>query len=319
VADDAGMGPDGEPVSLHLKLADGFEPGSTFKPFVVAAALDLGAIRPQELFKDPGHRYFGRRLLKNASSVPNGSKTAAECILHSSNVVAAQIATRIGVERFRSLMDRLGVWEPVSLPGVRLVTSNSPPDKQWEGRAGAHYTVPTMSFGQGFYANPVRLAGMLAAFANKGVPVEPHLIAGSGRELDPLFTPESAAYACDAMEAMMDRQVDRNRFLPDLGVRAASKSGTAQHPSNEDLNTLLFATFAPVESPEALVLTVVYNPVPDLKRFPKGPSGTKVAGPVATRILGHALRIQGEVPCVDPRSLDFGSDIDTLERPRTNR
>lgn len=319
VADDEGFGPDGERVSLHLKLTDGFEPGSTFKPFVVAAALDLGAIRPEEMFQDPGHWYFGRRLLNNASSVPNGSKTAADCILHSSNVVAAQIATRIGVERFRSLMDRLGVWDPVSLPGMRLVTSSSPPEKEWQGRAGAHYTVPTMSFGQGFYANPVRLAGMLCAFANEGVPVEPHLIEGQGRELEPLFSPRSAAYASEAMEAMMDRQVDRNRFLPDPGVRAAAKSGTAQHPSNKDLNTLLFTTFAPVEDPEVLVLTMVYNPAPNAKRFPRGPSGTKVAGPVATRILKHALRIRGEVPRVDPRSLDSGSETDTLEQPRKPR
>lgn len=318
-ANDEGLGPDGEPVSLHLKLRDAFEPGSTFKPFVVAAALDLGAIRPDQMFQDPGHWYFGRRLLRNASSVPNGSKTAADCILHSSNVVAAQIATQIGVERFRSLMDRLGVWEPIQLPGVRLVSSESPPEKEWTGRAGAHYTVPTMSFGQGFYANPIRLAGMLSAFANDGVPVEPHLIAGQGRELEPLFSPASAQYACEAMEAMMDRQVDRNRFLPDPGVRAAAKSGTAQHPSNKDLNTLLFTTFAPVEDPEVLVLTVVYNPAPDLKRFPKGPSGTKVAGPVATRILKHALRIRGEVPRVDPRSLESGSQTDTLEQPRKPR
>lgn len=319
VADKDGLGPDGEPVSLHLKLADGFEPGSTFKPFVVAAALDLGAIRPEEVFQDPGHWYFGRRLLRNASSVPNGSKTAADCILHSSNVVAAQIASRIGVNRFRSLMDRLGVWESVSLPGMRLVTSSSPPEKDWNGRLGENYTVPTMSFGQGFYANPVRLAGMLAAFANDGVPVEPHLIEGGGRELEPLFSSQAAAYASQAMEAMMDRQVDRNRFLPDPGVRAAAKSGTAQHPTNKDLNTLLFTTFAPVEDPEVLVLTMVYNPAPDAKRFPRGPSGTKVAGPVATRILKHALRICGEVPREDPRSLDSGSETDTLEQPRNPR
>ena len=311
-ADKDGLGADGEPVSLHLKLRDAFEPGSTFKPFVVAAALDLGAIRGDEIFQDPGGWWFGRRRLSNASSVPNGPKTAADCILHSSNVVAAQIATRIGVERFRSLMDRLGVWEPLDLPGIKTVTSAAPAPKHWKGRQGAHYTVPTMSFGQSFYANPIRLAGMLSAFANEGVPVEPHLIQGQGKELEPLFSPEAAAYASEAMEAMWDRQVHRNKILPDLGVRAAAKSGTAQHPTNEDINTLLFATFAPVEDPEVLVLTVVYNPAPDLKRFPKGPSGTKVAGPVAAKILGHALRIRGVRPRVDPRSLDSVSQAGTL-------
>jgi cell division protein FtsI/penicillin-binding protein 2 len=317
--DDDGLGADGEAVSLHFKFKDPFEPGSTFKTIIVATALDLGVIRPDEHFPDGGSIRIGPRFLENASSVPKGSKTAMECLLHSSNVVATRIAQRIGVPRLRAAMERIGVWNELQLTGHRLSPGASISEEEWGTHQGPVYTLPSVSFGQGFYINPIRLAGLLTAFANDGNAVVPYLVQGEGSEPEPICTPASAAYVRDAMHQMMERQVHHNKFLPDIGVEAAAKSGTARNESNHRENTVLFSTFAPVEDPEVLVLAVVYNPDVDLIKSRKGPSGTRHAGPLATRILEHALRIRGVLPPADPRSLESVSALGTLKTVRDDR
>lgn len=319
VANAQGIGADGEAVSVYFKLNDPFEPGSTFKTFIVATALDLGVVSPDETFPDTGVIWYGGNDIENASSVPRGAKTAAECLLHSSNVVASQIATRIGVPELRSAMDRLGVWKKVELAGQSLRPGRSLSDRDWQKKQGPNYTLPSVSFGQAFYINPIRLAGLLCAFANDGQAVTPYLLMDQAPELDPLFSPESAAYVKDAMHAMMERQVHHNKSLPDIGVEAAAKSGTARNSADHSENTVLFSTFAPLEDPEVLVLAVVYNPNIDKVKSRYGPSGTRNAGPLATRILEHSLRIRGVLPPADPRSLESVSAPGTLKTVREDR
>lgn len=309
-----GRGVDGLPTSMHFKLSDPLVPGSTFKTFVVALALDSGAIGPQQTFPDIGHIYVkGRgRPISNASKIPPGDKTARECIIHSSNVVAVQIMQAIGRDRWKAFVERSHLWTPLQLPGLKLNFSQPPLDWKWKPAYAQSFLMPTMSFGQEFFVNPVRYAGLLAAFANGGVPVEPHLIKGQGKPMQRLFSEQATAYVAESMREMMDRQVHRNKTLPDIGVVAASKSGTARNPSDHSKNTVLFVTFAPVDDPQVLVLTVVHNPRVDPRRYPNGPSGTKHAGPVATRILQHALRSKGIVETIDPRSLESTEPIANL-------
>ncbi len=319
VSNDQGIGADGEAVSLYFKMNDPFEPGSTFKTFIVAKALDLGLIRPDEKFPDNGRIWFGGNDIENATSVPRGSKTAADCLLHSSNVVASQIASRIGVPRLRETMQRIGVWRKLNLAGQQLKPGLPIRDKHWLDSQGTNYTLPSASFGQGFYINPIRLAGLLCAFANEGQAVTPFVLAGKEPQLDPIVSAESADYVSEAMHAMMERQVHRNKKLPDIGVEAAAKSGTARNSADHTQNTVLFSTFAPVDDPEVLVLAVVYNPDLALEESRHGPSGTSNAGPVATRILEHALRIRGVLPRADPRSLESVSALGTLKTVRDDR
>jgi cell division protein FtsI/penicillin-binding protein 2 len=319
VADKRGIGADGEAVSIHFKLRDPFEPGSTFKTFIVATALDLGAISPDERFPDGGSMRIGPRFLRNAPSVPPGSKTAMECLLHSSNVVATKIAQRIGVPRLRAAMDRLGVWRKLNLTGHTLFPGDPLTDWDWNKKQGPVYTLPSVSFGQGFYINPIRLAGLLAAFANDGRALTPFLMQGGDSQPEQICTPASAAYVREAMRQMMDRQVHHNKRLPDIGVEAAAKSGTARNQADHSQNTVLFSTFAPVKDPEVLVLAVVYNPNIERIKSSRGPSGTRNAGPLATRILEHSLRIRGVLPPADPRSLESVSALGTLRTVREDR
>lgn len=319
VADKQGFGADGEKVSLHFKFKDPFEPGSTFKTFIVATALDLGLISPTERFPDKMAIWYGGNRVDNAKSVPPGPKTAAECLLHSSNVVASQIATRIGVPKLRDTMHRLGVWRKLELAGQSLRPGLSIREDYWEKKQGSNYTLPTASFGQGFYMNPIRLAGLLCAFANNGQAVTPYLLKGKDPQFDAIVSAKSADYVSEAMHAMMERQVHHNHILPDIGVEAAAKSGTARDPLNDHLNTVLFSTFAPIEDPEVLVLAVVYNPNIELVTSQFGPSGTRNAGPLATRILEHSLRIRGVLPPADPRSLESVSAPGTLKTVHEDR
>jgi cell division protein FtsI/penicillin-binding protein 2 len=217
------------------------------------------------------------------------------------------------------MFEDYGVHRRIQIPGQTWFAGRPIAAKRWGGKEGPNYTLPSVSFGQGFYMNPVRLAGNLAAFANDGRPVEPYLIEGQQVELDPICRPETARYVQDAMATMMDRQVHHNKILPDLGVEAAAKSGTSRNPTDHSKNTVLFAHLAPLAEPEVLVLAVVYNPDVTKVKSRYGPSGTRNAGPLATRVLGHALRIRGVLPPEVPQSLDSDSAPGSLEPGQSHR
>jgi cell division protein FtsI/penicillin-binding protein 2 len=313
-SDDQGLNHQGQMSNFHLAMENAVVPGSTFKPFVVGWAYDQGVISATDSFADPGTiRIPGRpNSVRNATGTQLGSKTPAECIVHSSNVVAIQIGQRLGVDRFRDMLEVFPLWDRVVLGGTKFSRGIPPSAHDWEfqnGREGRVWTLPSLSIGHDIMISPVRYVSCFASLINGGTRVDPYLLAENAPAApgERLIRTETSDFLIDAMERMVKRR--EGRPLPKIeGLRWGGKSGTARNETNQDLNTTLFMAFGPIPDPEVLVLVVVQNPV--AARV----SGTRICGPVAGDILHYALSLRGLLPGQRNAGLDSVAQRGNLKR-----
>jgi len=312
-----GLDANGVPSSHHLKMTDSVVPGSTFKPFFVAWALQHGVIGKEQIFEDPGWiRPKGRRTtIHNASMVPNGPKTPREALIHSSNVVCVQIGEQLGVDRVREMLDVFEFTKRVDLPGHRMTRGILPGDDQWTPlRKARAYAVPSLSFGHGLMVNPVRYLASLSSLVNGGMRIEPHLIPSNYRASeDRLIDEHVSDYVRESMGTMVERRIGKP--LPEIaGVQWGGKSGSARNEANKELYQLSFFAFAPVEKPKYAVFVTMVHP-----RDQKKPSGTSDTGPLAGDILAHALRLNGYTAPSVPGNLDStlaNANVESIREPR---
>lgn len=306
----------GERSSFALAIENAVVPGSTFKPFVVGTAIDQGIIRRDEIFEDGGNFAIpGRKGVGNAYGVPPDPKTPEECLIYSSNVVSIRIGKRIGIPRFRVMLDRFGLWDPVIIGQRSMPVGTWPQEKDWQGRLGTNYTLVSLSFGHQIMVNPVRYAACFASLVNGGHRVEPHYLpfelgqspdvsearAKSRKGVERPISKSTSDFLVQAMEKMVENRLG-NPLLEIEGVRWGGKSGTARNEVNKDLNTCVFAAFGPIPDPEIVVLVIVNWP-----QVKGRISGTRIAGPLAGEILRHALRTRGLLPDQQASRLDSAS------------
>ena len=144
-------------------ITDAFEPGSTMKTFTIAAALDAGAVRPDDRFDCMmGRMMVGKYTVHDTH--PHGVLTVAEVFKFSSNIGATKIARRLGRERLADALARFGFGRPtgIGLPGERAGVLRSV-DK-WGDIGFAN-----LSFGQGITVTPLQIASGMAAIAAGGI------------------------------------------------------------------------------------------------------------------------------------------------------
>jgi penicillin-binding protein 2 len=272
-----------------------YPPGSTLKPLVALAGLEVGAIEPGTTFRETcdGAFQFGSRSFRCWN--PNGHGTLAlrEAVARSCDVYFYQLGLRIGLDRLASFMRRIGVSDKsgIDLPQER---KNLFPDAGWyDRRYGAgrwsRGLVLNLAIGQGEVSvTPVKLAQLTAFLANGGTIVRPHVIrirdlkgapvpgasvrTDSLREAVPINS-RSMASARAAMEAVVNDEGGTGGSAKVEGVRVAGKTGTAQNPHGND--HALFVCYAPAESPRIVVAVLVEN----------AGHGSTAAAPIAQKVL----------------------------------
>jgi cell division protein FtsI (penicillin-binding protein 3) len=278
-------------------VTDSFEPGSTFKAILAAAALEERAVRPSDsVFCENGSYRIGGWTIHDHH--PYGRLTIPEVIQFSSNIGVSKIAERLGRERYARYLESFGFGRrtAIDLPGE--VSGIVRPVKSW-----AHIDLATGSFGQGLSVTPIQLATAYAAIANGGVLQQPHLLTRAvdrtGRVLldrdDPADDAEAhrvvSAETAREVSAMLERVVELEggtggkARIP--GVRIAGKTGTAQKVdsktgrySRERLAS--FVGYAPADDPGLVLLVMIDNP--------RGQTyGGLVAAPVFREIMSRAL------------------------------
>ncbi len=276
-------------------VTDSFEPGSTLKPFVAAAALEAGLAHPDErMFCERGRYAVGRTVVRDHESY--GWLTLAEAVQFSSNICMAKVGERLGRERLGAGLLRFGfgLLTGIDLPGE--APGLFPPPARW-GRIH----VVTASFGQGISVTAIQLARAFAALANGGALVRPFAVRrvtsrnGTVIETHPEIVgrPISEATA-RTVTAMLERVVaagtGKKAQIP--GVRVAGKTGTAQKPdlhrrgySPRD-RVASFVGYAPAEAPRILVAVVIDRPR-------TATYGGTVAAPAFRRIAEYALEASG--------------------------
>ena len=271
-----------DPASPLLDRSTGglYPPGSTFKIVTAADALDAGVITPQSTFSDYGGFTVGNFTVHNDEEEVTGTQDLAGAFALSSNVDFAQIALRIGVDRWFDYAAKWGLGRSVEfdLP----VSRDRVPAKK-DTYAGI---LAQLGFGQAsLLVTPMRMALIDATIAHDGSTPRPYLvrrIAGSDTGIatrpETLAQPISAdtAHAVrDLMVGVVKRGTGTAARLPDVTV--AGKTGTATNPHGR--SHAWFVAFAPAEAPRVAVAVVVEN---------VGYGGT-YAAPIAREVLRVAL------------------------------
>ena len=266
---------------LDRGIAGLYPPGSTFKTFTVSAALDVGAVTPDDTFSDPGYFEINGFRIHNNENEITGTQTVTGAFALSSNVDFGQIGVKLGVDDFYAYLHRFGVGESTDLT-VPFERDEVPPKASVTPSELAQ-----MAFGQGSLAvTPLRMALIASTIAAGGVQMQPQLVKQIrvvGRP--PLSIPAStgaqvvSAETADEVRAMMIAVVRYGTgtaaALPQVTV--AGKTGTATHPGGPP--DAWFVCFAPAESPRLAVAVVVEN----------AGYGGVVAAPIAREILAGTL------------------------------
>lgn len=297
-------------------IRDIYEPGSVFKIVTYAAALEEGVIRPSESLDGMG----GRIVL--AGHTIRDHKTFSrlsirEAIEQSSNTAAVQVANRVGRQRLSEYIERFGLGRRtgVDLPGEAKGIVR-PPNRWSLVSTGA------VAIGQEIGVTGLQMAAAVAAIANDGVWVQPHVVRSvrsrngevlmeAKPERRRVISSRTARILADLLEGVVLRGTGRLARLD--GYSAAGKTGTAQQidPRTRRYSTsryvASFAGFAPVKDPRVVVLVAIDGP--------RGKHlGGEVAAPVFKKIAEAALHALGVPPDEAPRATPIiASEADLAE------
>jgi cell division protein FtsI/penicillin-binding protein 2 len=274
-------------------VADVYEPGSTFKLILASAALGSGAVTLDDRWSDPGKIRINGATIHDAEPAEHfDSLNLADIITFSSNVGAAQVATRLGKATMAAYIRRFGFGRStgVDLPGEAAGLVR--PIAQWRGPA-----LQNIAFGQGISVTPIQLLVAVSALATDGLAVQPHVVAvvrdTEGRIIAapgdvPRHRVIGSRVAAQVL-AMMRRVVREGTGVKAQidGYTVAGKTGTAQRPGRRGgyepgAYVASFVGVVPVPAPRLAILVVVDTP--------RGQYfGGDVAAPVFRDIARQAL------------------------------
>jgi cell division protein FtsI (penicillin-binding protein 3) len=296
-------------------ISDVFEPGSTFKVVVAAAALEAGLTRPTELIDcQMGSITIGRHVFHDHK--PYGLLTFSQILEFSSNVGATKLGLRLGEQRLYEALRNFGFGSKsgIDLPGevVGIV-------RDWHNWSGL--SIGAISFGQEVGVTSIQILTAINAIANGGFHVRPSLVdriidekgdlvSVTAPERVRLMSPRTAEAVTNAFEGVILRGTGKRAALE--GYRAAGKTGTAQkivdgHYSPSKY-VASFIGFAPLPHPRLTILVQLDEP--------KGMHyGGDVSAPIFQKIAQEAL-LQLHVPPdpglpfpkVQPLIADAGSE-----------
>lgn len=272
-------------------ITDPYEPGSTFKVFLAASAIDSG-VDPEDLFPSAGVISMGGYIIQNADDGlgANPMESLKEIITNSFNVGTSNVALHIGKKKFSDHLDGFGFGH---LTGIDLIGESEgilAPVKDWEP-----LNTCTISFGQGVAVTPVQLLSAMQAVANGGVRMRPHVLQSitshEGRvleryepkEISRPISPDSARKTLDILENVVEHGTGKRARIP--GYRVGGKTGTAQLVENgvyaDGLYVASFMGVAPIDDPRVVVLVKIEKPQPYW--------GGLVAAPVFRKVTEKAL------------------------------
>jgi len=258
------------PSTRARAFVDAFEPGSTLKVFLAAAALESAAIAPGDLFDCRGAllRVPGKTIRDRRDF---GVLDVADMLRVSSNVGAVQIAQRLGPRAHYEALRRFGFGEAT---GSRFPFESSGVLRSFRDWQPVDHA--TVAFGQGLAVTPIQLAAATAAIVDGGTWRQPRLVAarrgpeGPWRLADPaeerqVLRPEVASQVLGMMEGVVGPDgTGRRAAIP--GLRVAGKTGTAQKLradgrgySNDDY-LAWFIGAAPADDPALVVVVVLDEP-----------------------------------------------------------
>ena len=294
---------------INRPIRGAYPPGSTYKPFMALAALELGYRKPTDAISDPGYFDYGNHRFRDDKKGGHGIVDMYKSIVQSCDTYYYVLAAQMGVDTMHDFMKQFGFGE---LTGIDLAHERKGilPSTEWKRNAYKNpnqkkwYAGETISLGIGQGYNtftPLQLAYATALLANNGSAARPHLVKdiedGMSHERRPVTTEtvklnlkqENIDVIKRAMVGVM-KEGTGARVFAGTGYTAGGKTGTAQVITigkNEKYNAAalaehkrdhaLFTAFAPVDNPKIVIALIVEN----------GGFGASAAAPIARKAMDY--------------------------------
>jgi len=286
-------------------VTDSYEPGSTIKAYLLAAALDSSLVSPEtKFFCENGEYKIGTNTIHDHDRKGHGMLSVAEIIIFSSNIGAVKIGQRIGYKRFHEYLGKFGFGDKteIDLPGEQEGFLRPVKEAKEIEKA-------TSFFGQGLTVNSLQLVMAMAAIANGGKLMRPYVVKAvrdqRGKVVEEnhphvvrkVMSPETARKVTQILESVVKEKGGTGTLAAIKGYRVAGKTGTSQKvdPATKRYSgknyVTLFVGFAPVESPRLAILALVDEP--EAKKY-----GGLVAAPVFREVGAWSLNHLRVIPDV---------------------
>lgn len=281
------------PGEYRNRLAqDALEPGSTFKPFLIASALQEGVVNRETTFNCENGLWKTRYItIRDDTHPKNTVQTVAQILANSSNIGCGKIGLELGAVKYQRYLSRLGFGERT---GLQLAESRGilRPAREW-----SEADLISSSFGQSLSVTVAQMAQGYLTLANQGVYKPLRLVAtddvGGGDQR--IFSKNTTKEVLSMMREVVDGGTGKRAAIP--GVSVAGKTGTAQKARRGKYGserTASFVGLVPAEKPQYLVVIFIDEPS-------KVKYGGVIAAPVFKAVTSRVMAYHGSLP--DPGAL----------------
>ena len=282
-----------------------YELGSTFKPFTIAMALDLGIAGIEDSYDATKPIKVSRHLIRDHHP-ENRWLTVPEILIHSSNIGAARMAVEVGAARQRAFLDALGMFERIPLESSERGWPIAP--RRWSKQ-----TTMTVGFGHGLAVTPLHLIASYAALVNGGLAVTPTLLKrepGAHLVQRRVISADTSAIMRMLLYAVVSEGTGKKAAVP--GYLVGGKTGTAEKAiggryKSDSMITSFVGVF-PIDRPRYAVLTLLDEPKGTKETFGFATAGW-TAAPVAATVIERIAPILGIPSAIEPDETEEAPSI----------
>lgn len=270
-------------------VVDAYEPGSTFKIFTSAMAIEENVITNDELFYCNGYKAVANYNINCWKHGGHGPQNFKRAVQNSCNPAFIEIGARVGASKFYEYMSGLGFREKtgIDLPGEDLGLMHE--------RSGFNEVeLATYSFGQGFTVTPIQMITAVNAIANDGMMIKPHIVKRfvdsdgnvvkefGKEEIRQIVSESTSKQLRDVLESVVSEGSGSGAYI--RGYRVGGKTGTSEKiPRGNDKYVASFIGIAPSDDPEIICLVLLDEPTTGVY------FGGIIATPVARSIMEETL------------------------------
>lgn len=286
-------------------VSDTYEPGSVFKPIVISAALEEGAVNENTTYTCTGGIQVANHYQKCWKAGGHGTETLTQGLMNSCNPFLITIGQKLGKENFYKYFEAFGFTEKT---GIDLPAEAAP-------KADVTYhslekmgiaELSSSSFGQTFQVSPIQMITAISAIANGGKLMQPYVVSsmldGEGnivKKTTPIvrrqvISQKTASLVAGMMEQVVSAGTGKNAYI--AGYHVAGKTGTSEKIGKDGAYIASFAGFAPSNDPEIAILIAIDEPV-------GAHGGSVVAAPIAGDVMEKVLTHLNIEPQYDDKEM----------------
>ncbi len=277
-------------------VSDLFEPGSIFKPLIMAAAIEERKVMPNDLYNEIGPVEMGKYKIKTWDNKYEGEISMTRILEKSSNVGMVYVGSKLGGSLILNYLKKYGFGEPTSIDLQGEISGYLKSDKEW-------YPIDyaTVTFGQGIAVTPIQMITAFSSLVNGGKLMKPYvvsqIISSSRKKLikPKLVRQVISERTSQIIKKMLESTIENGevRWAKPKGYSIGGKTGTAQIPLEghyDPSKTIAsFIGFAPVDKPIFVTLVILREPR-------TSPWGSETAAPLFFEIAKELIVYYGILP-----------------------